>query len=208
VTLLPIVYFFGPDGAGKTTLVRHVATMLRERRYRVKVSWMRGSHTLASLLLKLFAKRRLFTGSENPYYAVSIPPRLRPVWQVLELLSALPVILYRFVLPSLLGYWVLADRYALDLLVWIVLVTQDPRFLRSLSARLLTSMAMRPVVRVYVTASLAALKRRVDAEWYSAEQVRLYDRLSRRVDAYRYDTTARPEGAVHEIVRSIEAIAK
>jgi len=57
---MPIVYFFGPDGAGKTTLVQRVATTLRERRYRVKVSWMRGSHTVASLLLKLFAKRRLF----------------------------------------------------------------------------------------------------------------------------------------------------
>lgn len=205
---MPIVYFFGPDGAGKTTLVRHVATTLRERRYRVKVSWMRGSHTVASILLKLFARRRLFSGSENPYYAVTIPAKLRPVWQALELLSALPVILYRFVLPSLLGYWVLADRYALDLLVWIVLVTQDPRFLRSLQARLLTSIAMQPVVRVYVTASLAELKRRVDAEWYPAEQVRLYDQLSRRVGAHRYDTTTRPEGAVHEIVRSIEALAK
>lgn len=205
---MPIVYFFGPDGAGKTTLVRHIAKALRKKRYRVKISWMRGSHTVASLLLKLFAKRRLFTGSENPYYAVTIPAKLRGVWQVLEFLSALPVILYRYVIPSLLGYWVLADRYALDLLVWIVLVTQDLRFLHSLKARLLISLAMQPVVRIYVTASLAELNRRVDAEWYPAEQVRLYDQLSRRVGAYRYDTTSRTEGSFNEIIRSIEAIAK
>ena len=102
----------------------------------------------------------------------------------------------------------LADRYALDLLVWIVLVTQDLRFLHSLKARLLISLAMQPVVRVYVTASLAELNRRVDAEWYPAEQVRLYDQLSRRVGAYRYDTTSRTEGSFNEIIRSIEAIAK
>jgi hypothetical protein len=55
---------------------------------------------------------------------------MRRLWQLLELASALPVMLARFVPPSLLGRVVVAERYAPDLLVWASLTTGDEGYLR------------------------------------------------------------------------------
>ena len=133
---MAIFYFFGPDGAGKTTLIKNLAKHLNKN-HKTKLSWMRGSHTIASFLAKILSRYEFFKGSENPYYNISIPLKLKNLWQFLEFVSALPVIIIRFVLPSLMGYWIIADRYSLDLAVWISMTTRDSSFLNKFQAKIL-----------------------------------------------------------------------
>lgn len=184
-----IIYFFGPDGSGKSTLTKVLARKVHERGYKIKLSWMRGSHTFISLTAKILSRFDFFKGSANPYYNIRIPKNLKRLWQFLEFLSALPVIMGEFFIPSLMGYWILADRYTLDLAVWICLTTHDHGFFKKFETKVLTALARKTSAKFYVTANLEELKRRSEKIWFPKEQLRLYGKLAKTVDANIIDTT-------------------
>ena len=198
-----IVYFFGPDGAGKTTLAKKLAEKFHERGRKTKLSWMRGSHTFTSLTAKIFSKFDYFKGSENPYYNIKIPKNFNRFWQFLEFFSALPVIIGSFLIPSLIGYQVLADRYTLDLAVWIRLTTRDNSFLKRFEAKVLIAMSKKTNAKFYVTTNVEELKKRTAKLWFPEEQLRLYNRLAVAIDAYTIDTTNKSVDASFQEVLNV-----
>jgi len=80
-----------------------------------------GTLTLVSLLAKFLSRFSAFRGSDNPYYGIRIPKGFRRLWQLIEFISAIPIVLIRFVLPNMLGFLVIAERYLPDLVAWISL---------------------------------------------------------------------------------------
>jgi RecA/RadA recombinase len=201
---MPIICFFGPDGSGKTTIAITLAEKLRSRGLKVKRSWMRGTHTLASMLAKFLSKFSTFKGSNNPYYGISIPSHLKRMWQLIEFVSVLPVLLARFMLPSLLGYTVVAERYIPDFLVWVAVTTDDPGYLSSISARFLLALALRAKAKIYVKAELRKLiERRMDMDpSFIRKQLILYGKLAECMGSLTLDTTNR---SVDESVSSLLA---
>jgi hypothetical protein len=191
---MPIICFFGPDGSGKTTIAGALGLKLRCRGLKPIIAWMRGTHTLASLLARFLSKFTIFKGPDNPYYGISIPSCMRRLWQLLEFISVLPVLLFRFMLPSFLGYIVVAERYVPDFIVWVSVTTRDEGYLKRIEVRFMLALSVRADVRVYVTASEAELVKRrcgeVDLK-FLAEQIRLYNALARLVGGYSVDTTGR-----------------
>jgi thymidylate kinase len=188
---MPIIYFFGPDGSGKTTIAMSLAEKLRSRSLKIELSWMRGTHTLASILARFLSKFATFKGSNNPYYGISIPSHMKRVWQLIEFISALPVLLVRFMLPSLLGYTVIAERYIPDFLVWVVITTDDSSYLSSISARFLLALALRAKAKIYVKADLQKLiERRMDTDpSFIVKQLILYEKLAEGMNSLTLDTT-------------------
>jgi len=192
---MSIICLFGPDGAGKTTLAKALARKLEDQGFNVRISWMRGTHTLASLLARFLSRFTLFKGSDNPYYGISIPYGAKRIWQLIEFISVLPILFTRFMLPSLLGYIVITERYLPDFLVWVSLTTRNASYLRKSEARFMLALSMKADVKVYVTASETELARRrrkgeISHDFLS-RQLKLYDRVAKLVRAYKIDTTGR-----------------
>ncbi|MEM0471726.1 MAG: AAA family ATPase [Sulfolobales archaeon] len=190
---MPIICFFGPDGSGKSTLAKILAKRLNNENFRVRVSWMRGTHTSASLLAKFLSRFSVFRGSDNPYYGIRIPRRLKKMWQFIEFVSMLPVLLAKFLVPSILGYTVIAERYIPDFIVWVALTTRDPRYVNSIAARFLLGLASRAEIMVYVAAEPEELLRRKNDVGRNKilRQLRLYDIMAKQLNAFKLDTTGR-----------------
>lgn len=188
---MPIICFFGPDGSGKSTLARILAKRLSNNGFKVKLSWIRGTHTFASVLAKILSKFSNFRGSDNPYYGITIPRSMKGLWQFIEFASILPVLFTKFWLPRLLGYVVIAERLLPDFIVWVAVTTRDVSYLDSFAAWFFISLSSRAKVRVHVTAELTELLRRRSDEnqRFLQEQMRLYEKVARSMNAFKLDTT-------------------
>jgi thymidylate kinase len=190
---VPIICFFGPDGSGKSTLAKALAKRLNNNGFRVKLSWMRGTHTLASILARLLSKFSTFRGSDNPYYGITIPRSMRRFWQIIEFASAIPIILLKFILPSMLGYWVVAERYAPDFITWVSLTTCDRHYPERIEARFLLALSSKAHFKIYVTTTPNELlrRRRETSPCFIGKQLKLYERIASALHAHRLETTSK-----------------
>lgn len=186
-----LIILFGPDGSGKTTLAKVLAKEFESHSFNVKISWMRGTHTLASLLARFMSKFTFFRGSDNPYYRMTIPNSAKKVWQLIEFISVLPILLTRFILPSSLGYTIIAERYIPDFLVWVAVTTNDPSYLNSFSARTLLALTLKTRIRIYVKADIKKLiDRRSDMyPFFIKKEFILYEKLAKSIGSFTLDTT-------------------
>jgi len=133
------------------------------RRGSVKVHWLRGSHLLASLLLRALSRFRAFRGDCNPYYGVCIPPRLRGLWVHVEFWSALPYVLLRLLLSRAFDF-LICDRGLADFVAWVLTTLDHPGFLSTLYGRFLLRPASWESV-VYLHADVRVLAERADVPW-------------------------------------------
>lgn len=188
---MTLICFFGPDGSGKSALSKALAKKLDSGNFRVKLSWMRGTHTVASVIARLLSKFAAFQGSDNPYYEITILRNCRRLWQSIEFASALPVILLKFIVPSALGFCILAERYVPDFIVWVSLTTSDQGYMKSIESRFLLALSSKAHTKIYVTASLEELTRRrkeVDRDFIRG-QLKLYDEIALAISAQKLDTS-------------------
>jgi len=158
----------GCDGSGKTTLTKILASYF-SKYGSVKVFWFRGSHLLASLLLRILHRFRAFRGGCNPYYGVCIPRGLRGLWIHIEFWSAVPYIVLRLVLRRLYRF-IVFDRGVVDFIVWVITTLSYPGFLSSFYGRFLIRLALKEsIVYLYADRDLLVGRADVPAEFVFRE---------------------------------------
>jgi thymidylate kinase len=160
-----LIVFFGPDGSGKTTQAKLLASHFRKRGFRVRLVWIRAHHSLASILSKILVRfgyyREISTqGRSYRLFDVNLLPGLRNFWGFVEFVSVLPWILIKVKLPMLFGYIVIADRYLIDTIVSVAYYLADVTFLTGHAARILLATLSEHAVLINLNADTAVIAAR------------------------------------------------
>ncbi len=100
--------------------------------------------------------------------------RIRTPWKILELISLLPAVIYRVLLPLLLGYVVVCDRYVLDTLVTLSYFVKEPQLVSSTYARLLIKLIPENSVLIYFDADTDTILRRKKDEPLTEQLIEYY----------------------------------
>jgi hypothetical protein len=82
------------------------------------------------------------------------------MWSLLELVSVMPVILYRIYIPMLLGYTVVAERYIVDTIVTIAYYTGDLGLIKSQIAWFLLHFIPKDAVLIYLDSDYSVIVKR------------------------------------------------
>jgi len=170
-----MIYFFGSDGTGKTTHADLTALYLRRKGYRTWRASVKQHHTFAYLLLKLLSSGNP-GGRALSYYGFSdeLKRKIRTPWKILELVSLFPALLYRVLLPQLLGCIVVCDRCVLDTLVSLSYFLKDQRLISGICAKLLASMIPKNAVLFYMNADTVTILRRKKCEPLTPRLIEYY----------------------------------
>ncbi|MEM2352417.1 MAG: thymidylate kinase [Thermoproteota archaeon] len=198
-----IIQLFGSDGSGKSTLAKLFRSYLFSQGVYTHISWFRGSHLFASLLARLFSHFTAFRGYSNPYYGITVPLRLRPLWILIEFSSLLPHYFLRRLLSTL--HPVIGDRGVLDFIVWIIVTLDHPRFLNSLQGVFLARLAAMETA-IYVTADPHVLRKRAPNTPYSflLKELLCYNVLAKYYASHIIDTTSRtPKESFGELLKCL-----
>lgn len=112
---------------------------------------------------------------------------------LLELISVIPVILFRVYIPLHLGYTLVAERYVVDTVVTIAYFTDDLSFLQSRTARLLLRFIPRNTIFIHLDSNYSTLMKRRNqtVEPYSFIKFQKvgYDMVGYSLGAKRIDTS-------------------
>jgi hypothetical protein len=157
--LKPLILFTGPEGSGKTTLALNLRRILESSGYKVRVVRIRGTHTLAYLLVMLLKKVFKFHGEGLHYYNVWMPKQLEKFWLLVEFISVVPLILVYYYLYRI-RYVVISERSLVDLIVWVLGGLKSKKeVIKSLIFKIMLIFALK-YKPVYITANINDLIRR------------------------------------------------
>lgn len=161
-----LISFFGPDGAGKSTHVELLVNHFQSNKTKVRKVWIRSPHTLAYLLSRFFVKIGFYRVVSNPFGrrakipAVHTSRFFRCFWSMIELVSVLPLILFRVYIPLFLGYTLIAERYLVDTVVTIAYFLSDLGFLQSRTAKLLLCFIPKNTVFIHLDSDYSTIMKR------------------------------------------------
>ncbi|MEM2598747.1 MAG: hypothetical protein QW482_03405 [Thermoproteota archaeon] len=173
-----LIYFFGPDGTGKTTHADLVASKLRQRGYKVWRASVKQHHTVAYLLLKII-NADSYSRQTITYYGFNneLASKIRRIWKVVEFLGLFPALLNRVYLPLLLSHIVVCDRYVLDTIVTLSYFLKEPRLVSSIPARILLKLIPKKSLLVHFDADTEVIMLRKQDEPLTVELVSYYRRM-------------------------------
>lgn len=173
-----MIYFFGPDGTGKTTHADLIATRLRWMGYKVWRTGVKQHHTLAYLILKLIERGGYDLQRINYYgFHKELADKMNFIWKFIEITSFFMAWFYRIYLPFLLGYIVVCDRYVLDTLVTLSYFLKEPKFIASKFARLLIKLMPKKSLLIYLEADTQIIMLRKLDEPLTLELIEYYKRI-------------------------------
>lgn len=112
-----IIVFLGTVGSGKSTQMRLLASYMRSRGLRVRVSFLKTGHLLAYILTMFLAK--ILAGERRDVYQIralleekpKIFRRLFKLWVILDVVSIYTKFFLTIYVPWKLGYHILVEEY-------------------------------------------------------------------------------------------------
>ncbi|MEM1646305.1 MAG: hypothetical protein QXL96_10695 [Ignisphaera sp.] len=178
-----LIYFFGSDGTGKTTQAELVSSWLRRRGYKVWRASIKHHHSLSYIILKTISYGNPY-GKIISYYGFNgvLAQKIKTPWKILELMSLFLAVFYRVLLPLLLGYVIVCDRYVLDTLVTLSYFLKDPGLVTGVPIKLMVKLIPKNSLLFYLDAETKVILRRKKDEPLTTYLIEYYRKAYRIVN--------------------------
>jgi len=203
---LRLVAITGIDGSGKTTIAGCLIKHLTSKGYRTKYVWIKSLHSFAYLLsnfLKLLLGPQVTANPNKVDVERFDHSRYNHFWPFIELISILPLLVFKVYLPILLGYVIVSDRCLIDTVITISTRIGDPSFVNSRTGKILLRLMPKGAIVIHFDVDLnSVLKRKPDIEYTLDEiefQILLYRLLARATGAHTVKTS---ELSVNETLKA------
>lgn len=183
-----VIYVMGIDGSGKSTVVNHLATRIKQEGGKVETLWLRFNHVLSKPFLGLCRLGGLTRYEQTPVGRIGYHDFYRHrviawlfVW--LQYLDALRVRLWRLGSYRMRpGTVIVLDRYVYDVLVDLKAATRIQKLEESIVGSALRKLLPRDTLVLYIRRNKRSLiEARPENAWDKNFAVRLacYERLGR-----------------------------
>ncbi len=193
-----IIAFYGPDGAGKTTIAKAVAYWLYSRGYRVSIVRLREHHLLMYPLVWFLQKTGLLPSTGSPreldYSFASLFRKSIKLVILIEWFNAFLWIILNIWLRRLLGYIVVAERSVPDFIVSMRMISLGRVSRENTLFKILDRVAGHgKIVSVYLYARPDILVKRKSSEKLSIAYISYllaeYSVLSKKYGSLAIDTS-------------------
>jgi len=193
------IIFFGPDGAGKTTLAQLLVSYFQSKGNRSKIAWMRARHSIAFFLAKFLKKMGYVRIVKSPNGCISyrifdpsLLPKMKQLWYGIEFVSILPWIITRVYVPRLFGYVVVSERYVVDTVVYLDYWLGGGT-MNSFLSKVLLCLIPKDSVMVHMDAETNVLLQRRPEDYVNKDfivfQRNAYKAFAKSLNAFSVDTT-------------------
>ncbi len=184
-----VIYIFGVDGAGKSTICRELIRALEKSGVRSKYLWLRFNHFLSKIvnafghLLGLAFYVTYPDGTRVGYHHYHKSRLLSLVYSISTLLDTCGAAFFKIWIPLRVGKEVLVlDRFVYDVMVDLSIDTGNLGLIHAWQGRLLRRMLPRNAVTFYLCVGPEVIaQRRPDTQWDENFPKRhlLYDQIQR-----------------------------
>jgi len=210
--LKPLIVLFGPDGCGKSTNAKILASYLEENGIKVHVSWISSHHLLAYLVRRVFIalgayvweKDGTLVPTKNLSWGVVNTKIGKKIWLYIEFLSLILIIILKVQIPRILGKVVVVERYIPSSIVDLTYMLGES-VLYTFPLKLLLKMAGKNSIFVFLCCDWNTHKKRrhgmVESRRYMEHQERMYLTFARHYSSLKIDTSTTSIPKTHAIIR-------
>ena len=183
-----LIYIFGADGTGKTSVCQELSRHLESKGYKVSIQWMRFNHFLAKIvnavgrLLGLSYRETYDDGTVIGYHDYYKSPLLSFIFTLATVIDSFIAGLIRVIMPLYCrNHIMILDRYIYDVLVDVAIDTGDENIFTKWPAKALKLILPKKAVSILLTLEPElALERRSVLKWDKTltKRMRYYNELA------------------------------
>jgi len=215
------IAFLGPVGVGKTTIIKHLAWGLRQRKFAIITVLIKSYHGFSYIIWIFIA--RLVKAPKNfaPWYAIPTVLGLKEVARALAILSAyfdamfyLPFKLFILSLLKKIGFIIISEEYITSTFLDYLLSWRDLKASLGIPLKILYAfnLKLRPEITIFLDAEEGTILKRWFTRGYGDPQKK-YVNLQRRIlphlceiFSHKYITIDTTHQDIGKTVKTVEEI--
>jgi thymidylate kinase len=210
-----VIYIYGPDGSGKSTICRELVRILEKNGIKATHRWMRFNHYISKVINALGHLTGLSyyvtypNGTKIGYHDYHKSRLIRIVYYLATIWDAYLATLFKLWIPLLINRKVIIlDRFIFDIIADLSIDARNPDLLSSWLEKLFKMLLPSKTVSIYIdTDKEVIFNRRPDTQWDKnfPQRMELYKKIHKTNSiSYKVNNNGELDAALKTIINILK----